>query len=155
MTQPTIVLPPVMPLTVDDTRELLAPALRRLCSGHGPTKVGIAIGGADEKTVRDARDEKSLLSLHYAANLLSFDGTAFDPFLERVGRRSVPIGAVCDTDAADRASESKVLKAALALSVALADDDKISPGEVKQNRATIEDAIAALQGLLGKLVRAA
>lgn len=155
MTQRTIVPPPICPLTVEDARELLAPTLLKLCSDHGPKRVGLAIGGADEKTIRDARDEKSSLSLHYAANLLPLEGTALDPFLERVGRRSVPVGAVCDTDAEDRACESKVLKAALALSVALADDQRISPEEVRQNRAAIEDAIGALQGLLGKLVRAA
>ena len=149
MTHRPNVLPSVMPLTVDDAREMLAPALRKLCSDHGPTKVGLAVGGADEKTIRDARDEKSLLSLHYAANLLPYDGTAFDSFLARAGRRSVPIGSVCDTD--DRGTESSVLKAALALSVALSDDNKISAEEVRQNRATIEDAIAALTGLLGKL----
>ena len=147
------VLPPVMPLTVEDARELLAPSLLRLCSDHGPKRVAAAIGGADEKTVRDARDEKSTLSLQYAANLLALDGRAFDPFLERVGRRSVPIGATCDTDAADRACESKVLKAALALSVALADDQRITAEEVRQNLGAFEDAIAALQSVLGKAVR--
>lgn len=150
-----IIPPSVMPLTVEDARELLAPSLLRLCSEHGPTRVAQAVGGADPKTIRDARDEKSLLSLHYAANLLPYDPLALDPFLKRVGRRSVPDGAVCDTDVADRACESKVLKAALALSVALADDDKISAEEVRANRATIDEAIVALQGLLGKLVRAA
>lgn len=55
----------------------------------------------------------------------------------------------------DRARESKVLKAALALSVALEDDGEISPEEVRQNRATIEAARDALDELLGKLVRAA
>lgn len=51
----------------------------------------------------------------------------------------------------DRLSGSKVLKAALALSVALEDDDEISPAEVRQNRATIEAAIDALQRQLDKL----
>lgn len=52
---------------------------------------------------------------------------------------------------ADRARESKVLKAALALSIALSDDDEITPDEVKANRATIEAARDALDELLGKL----
>lgn len=56
---------------------------------------------------------------------------------------------------ADRARESKVLKAALALSMALADDDQISPDEVRANRATIEAARDALDELLRKIVRAA
>jgi len=51
----------------------------------------------------------------------------------------------------DRTSGSKVLKAALALSVALEDDDEISPDEVRQNRVAIEEAIEALQRQLDKL----
>lgn len=55
----------------------------------------------------------------------------------------------------DRTRESKVLKAALALSVALADDGEIDPTEVRDNRATLEEARDAIDELLGKLVRAA
>lgn len=55
----------------------------------------------------------------------------------------------------DRARESKVLKAALALSIALSDDDEISPKEVRANRATIEAARDALDDLLRKVVQAA
>jgi hypothetical protein len=55
----------------------------------------------------------------------------------------------------DRARESKVLKAALALSVALADDGEIDAIEVRDNRATLEEARDAIDELLGKLVRAA
>lgn len=51
----------------------------------------------------------------------------------------------------DRACESSVLKAALALSIAL-QDGQITAAEVKANRATIEQARDALSGLLGKLV---
>jgi len=56
---------------------------------------------------------------------------------------------------ADRARQSKVLKAALALSIALEDDSQITPDEVRANRATIENARDALDELLRKLVRAA
>lgn len=56
---------------------------------------------------------------------------------------------------ADRTRQSKVLKAALALSIALEDDGEISPEEVRQNRATIENARDALDELLRKLVRIA
>lgn len=148
------VLPPVLPLTEDDAREILAKPLLSACSKHGPTRVAKAIGNADEKTVRNARDEKSTLRLDYVANLLLIDPTALDGFLERVGRRSVPINSMCDTDT-DRGRESSVLKAALALSVALSDDDEITPAEVRANRSTIENARNALDQLLAKLVRAA
>lgn len=154
MTHRSNVRPFVSPLTELDAREILAKPLLKHCSALGPTRVALAIGGADEKTVRNARDEKSTLRLDYAANLLLIDGTAFDGFLAVVGRRSVPLGAVCDTDT-DRSRESSVLKAALALSVALSDDDEISPAEVRDNRQTLEAARDALDQLLAKLVRAA
>ena len=151
MTHCNIVLPPVLPLTVDDAREKLAPVLRRVCSNHGPKKVAKYIGGCDEKTVRDARDEKSTLRLDYAANLLLLDGTALDGLLNHFGRGSHPIGTGGDEH--DRARESKVLKAALALSIALSDDDQIDADEVRANRETIENAIDALKGLLAKDMR--
>jgi hypothetical protein len=52
---------------------------------------------------------------------------------------------------ADRTCETSVLKAALALSVALADDDKISTEEIRRNRAAIEEAKDALGSLLSRL----
>lgn len=99
MSQRSNVLPSAIPMTVEDAREILADPLRSLCSDHGPTAVARSIGGCEDKTVRDARDEKSTLRLDYAANLLLLDGTAFDGFLARVGRRSVPMDATCSTDA--------------------------------------------------------
>jgi len=51
----------------------------------------------------------------------------------------------------DRAKGSAVLKAALALSVALEDDDAIDTGEVRANRGTLENARDAINELLGKL----
>lgn len=145
------VRPNGMPMTETDARELLAKSLLRVCADHGPTRVG-AIIGCDEKTVRNARDETTTLKLDTALNLLAIDGEALEPFLERFGRRSVPAGSVCDTD--DRAKGSTILAAALALSVAL-EDGAIDAKEIRQNRATLENARAAIDGLLSRLVRAA
>lgn len=50
----------------------------------------------------------------------------------------------------DRESESSVLKAALALSVALADGD-LTDDEIRRDRATLEAARDAIEGLLGRL----
>lgn len=147
------VMPPPGPLTEAECREELARVLLRLCSGHGPSKVALAIGCKSDRTVRDARDEKATLRIDYAVNLLGLDPRALDGILYRFGRRSVPLDATCVGD--DRVAQSSVLKAALALSIALEDDDRIDAEEVRQNRATIEEAIVALQGLLARLVRAA
>ena len=93
------VLPPVALLTEDDAREILARPLRALCQLHGPTRVAKQLGGVDEKTIRNARDERSTLCLDTAANLLSLDPHALDGFLAHYGRRSVPADSICDTDA--------------------------------------------------------
>lgn len=147
MTQRSNVRPYCGPVTELDAREILARPLLRACADHGPKRVGATLG-CDEKTVRNARDEKSTLRIDYVANLLPLDGTALDGFLARVGRRSVPMDAICSTD--DRQAQSSVLKAALALSIAL-EDNEIDANEVRENRQTIENAIDALHGLLNKL----
>jgi hypothetical protein len=147
------VRPHRLPLTEEAAREIIAKPLLKACSAMGPKSVALALG-CNEKTVRNSRDEKSTLGLDSAANLLALDPLAFEGFLACVNRRSVPMEATCSTDS-DRSQQSKVLKAALALSIALEDDGEISPEEVRQNRATIEQARDALDALLGKLVRAA
>lgn len=65
------------------------------------------------------------------------------------GRADCLIGKGPDATC-DRAKESRVLKAALALSVALA-DGKVEVAEIHENRATIEAAIESLQGLLSRI----
>jgi len=96
---PGNVRPPVALLTDEDARELLARPLLSLCQEHGPTRVGKALGGVDEKTIRNARDEKSLLGVDTAANMLALDPYALDGLLNHFGRRSVAIEAKCEGDA--------------------------------------------------------
>lgn len=60
-------------------------------------------------------------------------------------------GADTRQDVTDRARETSVLECALKLSIALADDDRIDAAEVRRNRAIIETARDALDGLLAKL----
>lgn len=143
------ILPYTIAITELECREALSKPLLRLCSAYGPTKVAASVSCKSDRTIRDARDEKATLRIDYVANLLLLDPTALDGILAHFGRRSVPLGAVCSTD--DRVAQSSVLKAALALSIALEDDDQIDADEVRQNRATIEAAVDALNGLLGKL----
>src|SRR3546814_11522782 len=98
MTQRSNVRPPIVPLTEYDARELLSKPLVDLCAEHGPTRVAGSVG-CDEKTIRNARDEKSTLRLDFASNLLALDGRALDPILNHYGRRSVPVDATCAPDA--------------------------------------------------------
>jgi hypothetical protein len=51
----------------------------------------------------------------------------------------------------DREHESSVLQAALALSIALADDNEITAREIRANRQTIEAARDALDALLSRV----
>ena len=53
--------------------------------------------------------------------------------------------------ATDRSKGSAVLKAALALSLALEDDDSIDANEVRANRGTLENARDAIDAVLAKL----
>lgn len=59
------------------------------------------------------------------------------------------------TGDSDRGRGNKVLKAALALSLALDGDDEIPAELIRKNRGTIENARDALDDILRKLVRAA
>lgn len=54
----------------------------------------------------------------------------------------------------DRAAANSILRAALALSVAL-EDGNVDPEEVRANRSTLENARDAIEAQLAKLVRAA
>jgi hypothetical protein len=54
----------------------------------------------------------------------------------------------------DHVATSSILKAALALSVAL-EDGEVDPEEVRANRATLENARDAIEAQLAKLVKAA
>src|SRR3546814_4868449 len=82
MTSRSNVRPPIVPLTEYDARELLSKPLVDLCAEHGPTRVAGSVG-CDEKTIRNARDEKSTLRLDFASNPLALDGRALDPILNQ------------------------------------------------------------------------
>ncbi|MBA4754579.1 MAG: hypothetical protein H2050_07095 [Sphingobium sp.] len=152
MTQRSNVLPSAIPMTVEDAREILAKPLLALCSENGPSAVARAIGGCEDKTVRDARDEKSTLRLDLAANLLLLDGTAFDGFLARVGRRSVPMEATCSTDALP-AMTGAVHKLVMATSGNSVDGPGLSRCELFDSEADLRQAFDAIGALLGRIDR--
>jgi hypothetical protein len=148
--EPQSVRPPVALLTEEDARELLSKPLRALCQEHGPTRVAKALGGVDEKTVRNARDEKSTLCLDTAANLLSLDGTALDGFLGHFGRRSVPIGSICTSDPLP-AMTGAVHKLVTAASPASPGGAALSRDELLDARHDIRSAFDALGALLHRI----
>lgn len=151
------VRPSVGLLTEDDAREMLASVLLPLCQAQGPTRVARSLGGVDEKTVRNARDEKSLLSFDTAANLLALDPHAFEPVLNHFGRRSVPIGTTCDTDAlpAMTGAVHKLVVAAVPGScgrASLSNVELLDAGHVIQ---TAFDALGVLLNRIAQIKRAA
>lgn len=152
MMQSSNVLPPAIPLTVEDAREILSRPLVALCSEHGPSAVARAIGGCEDKTVRDARDEKSTLRLDYVANLLLLDGTALDGFLSRVGRRSVPADAVCSTDALP-AMTGAVHKLVVATSENSVEGVNLSRCELLDSENELRQAFNAIGALLSRIDR--
>jgi hypothetical protein len=107
--------------------------------------VAAVLGVSDVQAAKYVDGSAKMSIVTYARAKREWNGR-FTGALDRLCAESRP-----SADEHDRARQSKVLKAALALSIALEDDDHIDAEEVRQNRATIETAIDALQGLLGKL----
>lgn len=110
--------------------------------------VGAILGVSEDQAAKYADGSATMNVVTYARGKREWNGR-FTGSLERLCEMTRPGGD------SDREKESKVLKAALALSVALSDDDQITPEEIRHNRATIEAARDALDQLLRKLVRAA
>lgn len=89
------VLPRITTRTEADARHALAKDLLRICHIHGPQRVGLTVG-CDEKTIRDARDQKSTLKLHNAFNLLAIDEGALDSLAAEWGVQIVRLPACAD-----------------------------------------------------------
>lgn len=149
MTQCSNVVPSVVPFTDDDVREIIRGVLLPLCSDMGPTRVAATLTGVEERTIRRARDEQTTLCLDTAANLLRLDPLALDGFLARVGRRSVPMHAVCDTDALP-ALTGAVHKLVVAASPTSDEGQKLSDRELLDSEPEIRAAYDALDALLTK-----
>lgn len=86
MTARADVRPPVIPLTEQDARHLLAAGLLNPVHNQGPTRIGLTIG-CDEKTVRKARDKQTTLRLDLAFNTLLADPAALNALLAHYGYR--------------------------------------------------------------------
>ena len=107
--------------------------------------VGAVLGVSDDQAAKYAGSEAAMNIVAYARGKREWNGR-FIGSLERLCIETRPASV------AGRTCESRLLKAALALSIALEDDNEIDAKEVRQNRATIEAARDALDALLGKLV---
>lgn len=107
--------------------------------------VAAVLGVSDVQAAKYVDGSAKMSIVTYARGKREWNGR-FTGKLDRLCHDSRPTSTE-----PDRAKESKVLRAALALSIALADDETISPDEVRANRATIEAARDALDDCLKKL----
>lgn len=102
------------------------------------------LGKSEDQAAKYCAGSAAMDIITYARARREWNGR-FDGALDRLCHDTRP------TSDADRMRQSKVLKAALALSIALEDDGEITANEVRVNRGTIEQARDALDDLLRKL----
>ena len=103
------VVPKPTRLTETDYRRIVARGIRR-CAANGAGRFGIEVG-CDERTMRNARDEKSTLAGPTLWNMLIVDRTALDELAAHFGKRLVDIDLV-------EADEKQLLADTLALASA-------------------------------------
>lgn len=130
--------------------DALATALSNIKREDGLTyaDLGAVLGKSEDQAAKYCDGTASMDAVTFGRGKREWNGR-FTGLFDRLCVESRPTGD------ADRAKQSKVLAAALALSKALEDDNIISPQEVRDNRSTIEDARDALDELLRKIVRVA
>jgi len=103
--------------------------------------IGRVLGKSEDQAAKYRTGLAEMGIVAFAAGKREWNGR-FTGALERLCVESRPAGMP------GRTIESRVLKAALALSIALEDDNEIDAKEVRANRATIEAARDALDALL-------
>ncbi len=106
--------------------------------------VGALLGVSDDMAAKYVDGTAAMNIVTFARGKREWNGR-FTGALDRLCHDSRP------AKDSDRGRESKVLKAALALSIALSDDNEVDAEEVRANRATIEAARDSLDDLLRKL----
>lgn len=102
------------------------------------------MGVSEDQVAKYSEGSATMNVVAYARAKREWNGR-FSGALDRLIANTRPVAD------ADRSCESKILRAALALSIALADDDRITPDEVRANRATLESAHEAIGMLLAML----
>lgn len=135
--------------SASNVRQALADALNEIKEQDGLTDadIGAVLGKSEDRARAYRNGDSSMDAETFGRGKREWNGR-FTGYFDRLCESSRP-GKVDD-----RACESTVLKAVLALSVALADGD-ISTEEVRRNRGTLEEARDAIEAQLAKLRPAA
>jgi hypothetical protein len=106
--------------------------------------LGAVLGKSEDQAAKYCDGSASMDVVTYARAKREWNGR-FTGALDRLCHESRP-GSGSDHD-----RHCKLLRAAIAVAEALADDGHISPDEVRANRATLEGARDAINDVLGKL----
>lgn len=85
---------------------LIADSIRQIRAKTGMSETALAqLCDCKQPTINNASNQIGHLCGFTAFNLILADPTAVDPILNYFGRRSVTIGAKCDTDALDAVTD--------------------------------------------------
>lgn len=107
--------------------------------------IGQVLGVSEDQAAKYGDGTAAMNAVAFARGKREWNGR-FTGYFDRLCIDSRPGKQI-----SDRESESHVLGAALALSVALSDDNAITLPEIVANRSTIENARDALEGLLSRI----
>ncbi len=130
-------------LTEEDYRRLTGPAIRRMTVDLQLARLALMVG-ADEKTLRQAREERASLSGAKLFNLLAVDPTALDGLLQHFGLRAVPIDPAEGCDA-EMLAEVAALTSEAATAMADGRIDHIERGRiVKRARPVVQRLTAEI-----------
>ncbi|KKC25806.1 hypothetical protein [Sphingomonas sp. SRS2] len=123
--------------------EELAEALRAIKKADGLTDLDLAavLGRSEDQALKYRNADAEMGVIAFARARREWNGR-FTGGLDRLIAETRPVAD------ADRAHGSKVLKAALALSIALEDNNQIDAHEIRANRCALEQARDALDELL-------
>ncbi len=124
----------------------LGKAIGEIKSQDGLTwsDVGAVLGVSEDQAAKYADGTATMNAVTFGRGKREWNGR-FTGYFDRLCVDSRP------SSDSDRSNANQVLAAALALSTALEDDNKISVAEVQQDRAVLEAAFDALGAELGKL----
>lgn len=133
-------------------QQAIADELLAIKSEDGLTyeDIGRVLGKSGDMAEKYCKAMAEMGTVAFAAAKREWNGR-FTAAFDRLCVESRPGGTLMH----DRRAQSNVLEAALAMSQALEDDDAITAEEVRENRAVLEKARAAIDAQLAKLVRAA
>ncbi|QPQ55578.1 hypothetical protein IC614_02960 [Allosphingosinicella flava] len=111
--------------------------------------IGAVLGRSEDQAAKYCDGSAAMDAVTFARGKREwgkrFTGS-YDRLCEETGRAN---------QLSDRSATNKILAAAFSLSLALEDDGEIDLEEVRQNRGALENARAAIDAQLAKLVRAA